>query len=70
MVLDKNVKFGHNFIFRKIRQKSVLDNSFETENALGTIKRRSFYFSQNKPKNVFEYILKTKNAFKTIKTRT
>ena len=38
MVLDKNVKFGHKFLFRKRRQKNVIDNILETENAFKTIK--------------------------------
>ena len=38
MVLVRNVKLGHVFIFRKIGQKSVFDNSLETKNAFKTIK--------------------------------
>ena len=41
MVLDKNVKFGHKFLFRKRRQKNVFDNILETKNAFKTIKTRS-----------------------------
>ena len=41
MVLVKNVKFGHVFIFRKIRQKNVFDNILETKNAFKTTKTRS-----------------------------
>ena len=38
MVLVKNVKLGHIFIFCKRRQKNVFDNILETENAFKTIK--------------------------------
>ena len=41
MVLVKNVKFGHVYIFRKISQKNVFDNILKTKNALKTVKRRS-----------------------------
>ena len=41
MVLDKNVKFGYKFLFRKRRQKNVFDNILETKNAFKTIKTRS-----------------------------
>ena len=41
MVLVKNVKFGHVYIFCKISQKNVFDNILKTKNALKTVKRRS-----------------------------
>ena len=41
MVLVKNVKFGHVYIFRKISQENVFDNILKTKNALKTVKRRS-----------------------------
>ena len=41
MVLVKNVKLCHVFIFRKISQKNVFDNILETKNAFKTIKTRS-----------------------------
>ena len=41
MVLVKNVKFGHVYIFRKISQKNVFDNILKTKNALKTVERRS-----------------------------
>ena len=41
MVLVKNVKFGHVFIFRKRSQKNVFDNILKTKNALKTVKWRS-----------------------------
>ena len=39
MVLVRNVKFGHVFIFHKIGQKNVFDNTLETKNAFRTEKR-------------------------------
>ena len=36
MVLVKNVKFGHVFIFRKICPKNVFDNILERKNAFKT----------------------------------
>ena len=41
MVLVKNVKFGHVFIFGKISKKNVFDNILETKNALKTRITRS-----------------------------
>ena len=41
MVLVKNVKFGHVYIFRKTSQKNVFDNILKTKNALKTVKRKS-----------------------------
>ena len=41
MVLVKNVKLGHVFVFCKSSQKNVFDNILETENAFKTIKTKS-----------------------------
>ena len=40
MVLVKNVKFGHVYIFRKISQKNVFDNILKTKHAFKTRKTR------------------------------
>ena len=37
MVSVKNVKFGHVFIFRKIRQKNMFDNILETKKKLSRL---------------------------------
>ena len=41
MVLVRNVKFGHVFIFWKNKPKNVFDNILETKNSFKTIKTRS-----------------------------
>ena len=41
MVLVKNVKCGHVFIFRKISQKNVFENILETKKHFKSIKTRS-----------------------------
>ena len=47
MVLVKNVKSGHVFIFREISQKNMFDNILETKKCFQDNKNETFKKSKN-----------------------